>query len=285
MATSKPGGYGREAYGDPFGAGGPLFVVRARALKSHVVRVVFDEEPLHMSPAGRADALNPANYQFVNLTGTLYSPSGPGTITAVGVDKTMVVGPTVAVQSGDERAFDVHVDRVLLMTMTYQVTAFNIKSKLGGGLGSPFSATFVGVGQLTKVLPPRQGAGLTDIANAIAIGGWNVDDSGDFATETDIDSLRKRIFRRLTTTRGAFAFLPTYGIGLKLKELAGVAETQALKADIQQQILREPEVKNVDVTLSLRAEGVLTVTLDISTQHGALVNLQFTRAQDGGITS
>lgn len=283
MSSLRPGGYGREAYGDPFGSGGPLFVVRARALKSHVVRVVFDEEPLHQSPAGRADALNPANYQFINLTGTLYSPSGPGTITAVGVDKDMVVGPTLAVKAGDERAFDVHVDRSLLLTMTYQVTALNIKSKLGGGLGSPFSASFVGVGQLSKVLPVRQPVGLTDLANSIPLGGWNVDDSGDFATDTDIESLKKRIFRRLTTTRGAFSFLPAYGIGLKLKEIAGVAETQALKADIQQQILREPEVRGVDVMLSLRGEGSLTVTLAISTKHGALVNLQFTRAQDGGI--
>lgn len=94
MATFQPGGYGQEAFGDPFGAGGPLHVVRARAVAGQVVRVTFNEEPVAISPAGLFDAFNPTNYQFSIVSGQATAPQ------SVGVDEALIRGPVAGIQLG-----------------------------------------------------------------------------------------------------------------------------------------------------------------------------------------
>lgn len=359
MAAFKPGGYGHEAYGDPMSGGGPLHVVRARAVKSHVVRVAFNEEPLHRSFSGRFDALNPANYAISLVSGQVVDPffGLAGFVQAIGVDRDPILPPAAGVNlapfvsitgasnatpvvvttatahgmatgdrvhvegvlgntgtNGDfkitfvsattfaldgsvgngvyvassgrafpafERGFDVHTDKALVIGVTYRITASNVKSKFGGVLGAPFAADFPGILPRPSVRPLRQPVGFRDIRNDVASGAFVVDDSGDLAVEDGLASLRKRIFRRLTTSKNAFSFLPGYGVGLRIKELASVGQLAGLKSDITQQIGREPEVQSVDSTLSLRAEGVLTVTLRVQTKAGAVVDLQMARTSDG----
>lgn len=360
MARFQPGGYGQEAYGDPMGAGGPLHVVRARAVKSHVVRVVFDEEPLHRSAASPFDARNPANYVVQSIQGAVVDPffGLAGFVQAVGVEPEPILPGAAGVQfdppltvfaatnatpveitttvphgltTGDlvrvsavtgnsgangiwrvtvngiqtftldgsmgngaytgngivqamiERGFDVHVDRALVTGMVYRVIASGVRSQFDGLLGAPVSAEFAGIAPRPSVNPPRQPFGLRDVRNDIATGAWPVDDSGDLGNEDGLASLRKRIFRRLTTGKGAFAFLPNYGVGLKLKELASVAELPALQADVIQQVGREPEVAQVTANVSIQPLGVLTVTMNVLTRVGAVVDLVAQRGQDGRV--
>lgn len=263
MSTTKPKGFGSEAYGDPLGGGGSLHVIRARAVAGQVVRVTFDQEPIHRSPSGFSDALNPSNYSLTVVSGTATNPQ------AVGVGPTMVVGPAVSVQPGDERGFDVHTDRALISTIRYRVTAHGIKSKAGDDLGFPVAQEFMGMVLVHTTQPPQRRLDNTDILNSPFDGMLVVDDSGDLKAHSGIDVLKKRIFRRLTTSKNAFTFLPGYGVGLKLKEAAAPAQLQSLKSDIISQIKQEPEVAGVDAKLSLDGLGILTVTMDVKTRAGA----------------
>jgi hypothetical protein len=121
------------------------------------------------------------------------------------------------------------------------------------------------------------------VANDVVTGLWVFDDSGDLAPHDGIDSLRKRIFRRLTTVRGAFSFLPDYGVGLVLKEPAGSSQLSALKDDITRQVGREPEVEATSVSLSLNPNGILTVSIAARTKQGAVVDVQARRLEGGAV--
>lgn len=275
------GGFGQEAFGDPFGAGGPLHVVRARAVKGHVVRVVFDEEPYHASSSGRFDALNPANYLVEAVVGEVFG----GSIFTTGVDSDLIVGPTYGpVYVGDERAVDVHVDRPFVLGMTYRVTAINIVSQFGGALGAPTSAEFPGVVQPAVAAKVRRRLGYVDFATDVVGGNYVVDDSGDIAVTTAESSLRKRVFRRASTPRGAFAHLPDYGVGMRLKDVAGPSDLQTLKTELTQQIKQEPDVQDVDIITSLTGDGLLQVIISLTTNAGVLPPVTLSRTSGGAIS-
>jgi hypothetical protein len=259
------GGFGSESYGDPFGVGGPLNVVRARAIQSHAVLVTFDEEPVHASPSGQNDALNPSNYGFTITSGDGTAPQ------CIGVDLAMVVGPALGVLAGDERGFVVHTDKPLIFGLTYLVTARNIESKVGGVLGSPYAADFPGALHLSKSKPPQRKIDFVDLANSPFGGAFVVDDSGDVTTEGSVTGLRKRMLRRASTPRDAFSTLPGYGSILELKKLASPSALTAARADLQAQILQEPEVQDAQVTFEQASTGVLTVVMRAKTKKGAIV--------------
>jgi len=144
-------------------------------------------------------------------------------------------------------------------------------------------ALFAGLLRHFKAKPARQASDLVDIKNSLTDGVWTIDDSGDMSVHGGFESLRKRIFRRLVTPKGAFAWMPDYGVGLALKEIASVATLQGLKADIQQQVKQEPEVKACEVALSLNPIGILIVSLDIRTVAAGPVKLTYTRMADGTV--
>lgn len=265
---ANPGGAGSESFGDPMGGGGPIQVVRARAIQGQLVRVVFNQEPVHVSAAGLNDALNPANYLFDVLAGQATSPL------AMAVESTMVVPTTLAVGDGgatDERGFDVHTDRALIIGITYAVTVHNVEAASGGALGSPFTAPFPGVVRLRASAPPQRRLDLTDLQNSPFDGALVVDDSGDLAAEGGAAGLRKRLLRRAATTKNAFAHLPGYGAGLVLKRNAGPAELASIRSDLRAQALQEPEVSDAKVTISQLTPGVVVVSIVAQTKKGAIV--------------
>jgi hypothetical protein len=274
--TAEDGGLGREPLGDPLGGGGSLHVVRARAIDGQTVRVVFDEEPLHQGAAGINDALNPSNYSFSITAGTGAIPL------AVGVSQ-IVQGPAVGV-GGSEWGIDVQTDRQLIIGLTYQVAvSLEMQAHAGGTVGAPGTAPFVGIVKLadTGILAIR--ASFADFDNPPARGSWFVDDSGDITVAGGIASLQKRIIRRLTTAKGAFKFLPNYGLALQLKETASLAQIAALKLDATQQLRKEPEVAAASVTATISGNNVLTIQALVRTKVGAVVEagIQVTLGQQG----
>ena len=258
------GGFGQESFGDPMGGGGPLSVMRARAVQSHAVRVSFSEEPVHSSPSGQNDALNPSNYTFLITGGMGTAPLG------VGVDQGMITGPGPGVLTG-EFGFDVHSDRPFIVGLTYSVTVRNVAAKLGGDLGSPYTAAFAGAMPLSKTSPPQRKIDFVDLQNAPVNGAYVVDDSGDIAPEGSITGLRKRMLRRAYTPKNAFSFLSGYGSILDLKRNAGPTAIMAAKADLQAQLLQEPEVSDASVTFEQDNNGIITVVMTAQTKKGAIV--------------
>lgn len=274
--TQRPYGLGGEAYGDPFGTGGPIWVTRARALEGQTVRVGFNIEPTHVSAAGVNDALDPSNYDVAIIVGQGIKPA------VVGVKRTIVQGPTAGVLTG-EWGVDVQVDRPMLNNLTYRITARRIVARAGGALGAPYSATFPGA----TVLPTPAAAKiqeLNDIATDAVSGGYFTDGSGDLANQGHLANYKKRVVRRLVTVKDAFSWLNNYGLGLRLKRPMSTRELSLYKGDIITQIGQEPETGSVTPFLTLNPVGVLTVQLKITTKRGAFVDLVVQTAPGGVVT-
>lgn len=286
--TSKPGGYGQEFYGDPFGAGGPLHVVRAIAVASHVVRVVFDEAPIWKSPSGVQDGRNPSNYVIRAVVGVVTDPATgrPTSPLAVGTGPDLLAPPGVGLLDAEERAVDVHADRPLVQEVKYEIEVRNVLSALGGELGAPISAQFFGIAPRAEahVYQAVRSLGFLDIAEDPATGAWVIDDSGDLATHDGIASLRKRIFRRATTLLNAFTFLSGYGAGVSPKEIASVGEVQTLRNNLIAQCKEEPDVAAVSVSFALSGLGVLIVTIRVQPNFGQAFEFVVQRDSDGSVT-
>lgn len=266
------GGFGQQGFGGyAFGFGGPLQVVRAVAVAGQVVRVVFDEEPLHSSPAGVSDALNPSNYIFSVPAGNATAPS------PVGVDQALVVGPAYAVGNGvgasAERGVNVHVDRQLVAGVTYVVTVRDVRSMAGGALGSPDSADFGGVTRLQETRVPARNQDLVDIACPPSTGHYFVDDSGDLAVATPEEGTTCRVYRRLTTKLDAFRWLRGYGAGIDHKGVGGVAGLSGLRNTATSQVKREPDVANASVQVTVQGNGLTLIRTSARTRRGTFVSV------------
>ena len=90
---------------------------------------------------------------------------------------------------------------------------------------------------------------LPDPNNALVLGSIQVDDRGDYAFDEGLVNLKKRIIRRLITSKGGFAHLPNYGVGIPDhgKRLALSNVISDLAADAESQISLEPDVAKVKV--------------------------------------
>lgn len=267
MPAPRIYGFGGEAWGDPLGLGGPLYVVRARAIEGQTVRVVFDEEPVHLTAAGTTDALNPSNYDIEITAGQGVKPQ------VIGVKENMVTGPTLAVFAGDERAFDIQTDRQLIVGLQYRVTVRRLISQVGGTLGAPYAQPFAGIIRLQEPHLPTGQRGLVDIASDAVTGGYSVDAGGDIANQSDQDGYRKRVIRRVVTSRGAFAWLPDYGLALPFKRPMAQRQLGELSQEIVRQVMLEPETASVIPELTLYAAGALVVQIAIRTKRGAFFSV------------
>lgn len=259
------GGFGAEWFGDPMGGGGPLQVVGARAITSQTVRVAVSEEPLHLSPAGLNDSLNPSNYTFSIDSGTATPPL------AIGVGTTLVEGPVLGVPGGGPWGIDVHVDKALVQGIIYRVTLANIFSRAGGTLGAPYSAPLFGVAKITIRRPLPRKVDLTDVANDPFGGTFRIDDSGDLGIDSGIEGLRKRMLRRASTPTNAFSHLPGYGVGLRLKKNFTPAQITSFRTDLRTQLLQEPEIADAAVTITQLSTGLVQVVMRARTKAGAIV--------------
>ena len=275
---SRFGGAGFEAAGDPSGGGGALHVLRARAIEGQTVRVTLSGMPLHRSPAARNDALNSANWFFSVAAGQGTAP------VCVGVKRALAVFPDVGVYNADEVAVDVQVDRPVVVSLTYKVEARNIFSFSGEPLGFPYSAEFPGAIRTKMLFPLKRDVGYADFDNSPFLGSFRVDSSGDIAFHTGSSSLRKRVYRRVITQKGSFSFLPDYGLSLNMKKPITIDFMQKFKADLNKQILQEPEVKSLTSQLQKDNRGFLIVSLNILTKQGEVVDFTLTANSNGAIT-
>ncbi len=279
--TQRYGGFGAEYFGDPLGGGGPLHVVRALAVASQVVRVVFNEEPLHRSAAGRSDALNPANYKFAVVAGSGTAPL------AMSVDARIIAGPTRGVGNGgatDECGVDIHVDRPLVVGLSYRVTVANVQSAAGDLLGAPTTSTFPGVARLRTAQTPSRRVGMEDWATDMATGAFKVDDSGDIGTHSGVSSARERIVRRQTTSRDGFRFLPGYGVRAKINHPASPAQLADFRGDYVQQVKQEPDIADAAVqVIDQTALNILKVKTRAQLRTGGEVPVTATYAGNGTV--
>lgn len=81
---------------------------------------------------------------------------------------------------------------------------------------------------------------------------WRFDSSGDVGIQNNLESLQKRIYRRISTKRGGFRHLPGYGVDLKLKTLFRSGRANQIANELRKQIREEPDVLDAGVAVKLR---------------------------------
>jgi hypothetical protein len=250
-----PWGTGPWGTGSWGSGGDPAALVTAYAISMNEVLVTASAPLLQRSIVLAGDSSNPSTWYIIrNDTSELLQ-----IVAATPQSPTQVVLRTLFPIPG----FNVE--------MT--VAAPNGLDSLGGPIAAPRMLSFFGLTEEAYSTPEKTATALTqsavDLLNRQTQGpdgsltGTLVIKSGDYANQSGNDLLRKLITRRLIATPGDFFHLPTYGVGLKVKQPLPGGDLIKLKAQIQKQIALEPEVDNVSVSL-LQSANVLTVQVSVT---------------------
>ncbi len=121
-------------------------------------------------------------------------------------------------------------------------------------------------------------SGITPAPQAIQLGSFVVDDTGDYAVETGLVGYKKRILRRIIATPGAFLHLGNqYGAGVRLygKKLGSATKRAQLTAAVETQVGLEPETAKVSVTTSWSADnpGLIYLVVLARTKTGRVLKV------------
>lgn len=257
-------GWGYLPWGaGPWGAGGgaALQLLQALAVRENVVRLFFSEAPLYTRLLTPNDASNPERFVITEVAGTSGRDGEPTrNVRTALVERAPIAGSLGSV-------LDVTTDRPFSPWGSMYVVACNQLVTLSGALLDPneTSAVFAGVYRELRQASVADPAPSRDFANPstysaqldplpqagdpLALGVIPIGSDGDYAFDHGIPQIKKRIFRRLLTRKGAFPSLPEYGVGVpsygKRLSIAGVR--QQLATEAERQIGQEPDVEEVKV--------------------------------------
>ena len=262
----------------PFGGPGLITVLGVLPEGLNSCIVVFDRYPRSLDDQSPFSGVNPSNYTLAAVDPTIVAGNGDIIIPAGGVVPTYtpnIVG--AAVDATDPTQIVLSVDAAFEPGVEYQVTLTNtIKSTDCDDFAG--TSVFSFTGRRLPNTPTRielyeerfRDLDYAIIPDPAHPGGttqaYRFDDSGDVAIAGNTASLKKRLFRRITTQPGQFAFLPGYGVGLTLKALARANRMQELSNLISEQVKLEPDVLNAGAATSLRRTGdgaVVVVSLQV----------------------
>lgn len=222
--------------------------VRAAAKDSRRVRVTLSAAPQATSAALPGDALNPATWTVAEVGGAGETFRVLKTVLPAATEVDVYVGSPLAGHPA-----------------TIRVSAPTLLDATGALVTPPSQADAAGLGEAVSPAQPRLPGDSVDLMNRqvpdnTSFGGTLVVSAdGDYAVERGVELLRKLILRRMTTAPGDFFHLPEYGLGLREKTLVQPARLPLLKKRIEQQVSLEPDVEAVSASVSLGADGVLSV--------------------------
>ena len=274
-------GWGSGPWGStPWGSGlSDLELQTALAIRENCVRLTFSEAPYFSELLDPSDASDIDRFAFAedaSTTGLDGLPARP-------------VAPALVEQAGaGGTQLDVWTDRPFSpYPAVYLVSANNLRTS-GGSFLLPASTSVVFYGlqagkEVQQRAPIRKdfanpqsgfttiGINGTTITDAM-LGSYLADASGDYASDSGPTSLKKRLLRRMLASKGRFAHLPDYGVGLieKVKMLAGSKVREELRAEIMRQAKEEPEVTaaSCEIFPLPNARGAWVVRLKAKTKFG-----------------
>lgn len=248
-----------------------FWLLSAVAVRENVVRLTFSRSVYWSQWHDPGDGSRASYYSVAEVTGTVGIDGNPARAVAVAEVRRAVDDPLALVTQ-----VDVVTDRMFSpQGARYVASVANLISVTGTPIDPAHSSfEFDGVYRgLPRPLPDMQ-LSAADIANPQSLsalldplpvttddamlGTYQTDVTGDYAQDEGMTSLRKRIIRRLTTRKGAFAHMPDYGVLMpaNVKQLARAGLRQAIAADAEQQVMREPEV--VSASVQLVVDGPVT---------------------------
>lgn len=271
-------GWGSGSWGfSPWGFGvDPPQLLSAAAIRENLIRLTFSEAILYTRTGAPRDGSRRELYAVTPVAGT------------AGFDgeaaRPVLVG-RVDAAGGGGTVLDLWLDRpVTHWPARYLAVAHGVYSTAGLPIDpSASSAALDGVRAGRRTLDPDRGsvvigadiaapptATAAQAANAegAVLGAYAVDSTGDFAFDAGLQSLGKRILRRLLASPGAYAHLPAYGAGLRerVKRLASASERSRLVKLVEDQVRLEPEVQEVGADLAPLATNAWTLKLRVRTR-------------------
>lgn len=237
---------------------GGLCITGATQYARNAVDVALSEAPVAGNPSLAWDALNTGLWSL-----EAYDPFG-STVRLVQYVET----------TADPLVVRVWVDGPLDAGVEYRIVADTALRAAGGApllpaCSSALFTTFLDAP--TPTVDPEIREQRTDLANpsvltdagdsGAVLGTYQVTSSGDYAAERGRPYLRKRILRRATTALGEFVHLPDYGFAEGIKGLITPDKLRRMQARAKAQILSEPDVASVQVTVSQDANAPNVVYL------------------------
>ena len=271
----------------------PLQMISARAIRENVVRVVFDSAPVYNKLLDLTDASNPARFQIVTLPSTGLDGEAARDVLPVLVEQAAVPGAL-------GRVLDVWVDRPFSpWPSRYLISANQLQSSTGSILSGVTSLPFNGVYRelrvpsTTDLMPSRDIASpqtysalasSIDAVPAAVLGTFPIDESGDYAFDSGVSQLKKRVYRRFVTTPGGFPANPDYGVGVLGygSQLSVMGVRQRICDEARQQITTEPDVQACKVTASTDPKNpnvtIFAVRVQTTTGIDTTFTLPFSKA-------
>lgn len=260
------GPYGKTAWGGGGGTGeGGLTLVTVIAIRENVVRLGFNEAPFLSGILDPHDASSRHRYSMSAVIGTIGMDGKPTRAVAVVKAERALIGG----EGG--RYLDVTTDRSMSpFPAQYRITANNLYGVSGSVLDpATASQTFYGVQRERVPALPEKALLTRDLANpfsqeavadigigssplTLVLGGFVVNESRDLAFDEGLATLKKRMLRRAFTRRGAFTYMPEYGMGLmgEVKKLQTAGVRHRIAADAEAQYKQEPELAKVRVSFT-----------------------------------
>lgn len=255
--------YGGEPYG---GGGGPFDVVAAWAQTAQTIRVRYSSRPRVRNDRNAADALTRGNYALSVLSHrTTDAPPAPPTILTVRqIDNTTVE----LLLAGELHGASV----------TYQLTIAGTVENISGTTVGIRRGDFTGLNTARTreggAVAAAQATGPTDIAfNPTALsalgGAFRFTPEGDVDLTEGPDTIRKLIYRRVILPKGSIAWRPDYGFNPGWHSLVRAGRQAEHESDIERQVLQEPEVGEVNVTIRhFVGRGIVFADIDAELRSG-----------------
>lgn len=272
----------------PLGGPGLITVLGVLPSTNNSMVVVWDRVPETLDPLSFYSATNPDNYSL--------EANDPSYLSSTGlvVPKGMVVprrAPRIfkaEQDAADLTQIELYTDTALEPGVVYSLA---MNSRIQGANQEVFAGEDTWTLQALE-LPARLRSyeALQEQYRDFAFGfgaeaspAFSFDTTGDISLQNARDSLRKRIYRRLFTRTGDFAWTSNYGVGLSMKALLKSGQTQLVADRAREQILKEPDVQDaaVQVSITRASQGAFVeVRIIVRQVDQQLTNLQFMEPLD-----
>ncbi len=245
----------------------PFRVLFVTPIGSNTLRVFLSSEPRHFSPLSLDDSLLRNNWVVSVL-------SGPGLAPVIERVENAQAQPTEIPGIPFAWSVDLRTDtRVLTNTIYLTVGNPALVSAAGAALAAPPDDRddHPGIAEARPrrpARPPQVADRRLDIAYDFFDGIFRLDSKSDLALHGGVEALKKRIIRRLISVLGGFFHLPTYGAGLRVKDLFSATKLAEIRSDVLDQVRREDEVQTASALVTSPSAGVLIVDLTIKATFG-----------------
>lgn len=235
MASTSLGGLGAGSYGSvPFGSAAsvPIEIIFYAAWRTDAVIIVYSKKQT-LTDAQEEAISDPDNWTLTKSDPECF-------------DRNVMLVEDAAQHGFDSvgSAFVVFFDGPLTQQCKYKLTWDFY------GIDMLFSAIKVSKDAMDQESVIRSGE-IVDIKNPQvakdklplgSLGTFNISDDGDYANDRGIESMRKRILRRIQTLVDEFHTLLGYGTNTEIKGNITPSLIERMRARVQAGVIKEPDV-------------------------------------------